>query len=828
MRKILIVGGVAGGATAAARLRRLNEEDEIILFERDEYISFANCGLPYYIGDVIKDRDKLMVQTVKGMSKRFNLDIRNFNEVTGIDRKANTVMVKNTQTGETYTESFDILILSPGAKPIAPPIPGLAESDSIFTLRNIPDTDRIKAEVVNLKPKRAVVVGGGFIGIEMAENLRELGINVTVVEKMNQVLKPLDFEMAQLIHQELNMNGVNLVLGDGVDHFEDKGKKVVLESGMVLDADMVILAIGVVPENGLAKGAGLKLGKRGHIVTTDTYEVFDSESDKPIDNIFAIGDAIEVKDFVDGSQTAIPLAWPANRQGRTVADRINGILFKNEGIQGTSVAKVFNKVFAATGNSAALLKIKGLEFKQIHAHRANHAGYYPGSSNIAMKLVYDPKTLKILGAQAVGQDGTEKRIDVIATAMKLGATIYDLQDLELSYAPPFSAAKDPVNILGYIGQNIEEGVYKAVQWDEIDDLIAKGYYLFDVRSPVEFAAGHVEGSINIELDTFREHLDEIKIDKEHPVYVTCQVGLRAYQAIRILKEKGYTKLYNLAGGYNTYKAGHYKLADLNFDVDETPGESQPSKMAVTEGAQAKVVDVTGLQCPGPLMATYEAINQVKEGELVKTIATDCGFVQDIECWCKTNGHELISQESKDGAYISTIRKGNDVKSKCHLTTAPEGQKNATMVVFDGQLDKALAAMIIAQGAAAQGKDVTLFFTFWGLNILRKPKAPKVKKNMIEKMFGVMMPKGARRLPLSNMNMFGIGSAMIKSIMRKKNVDDIETMIAKAQKAGVRFIACTMSMELMGIKKEELIDGIEYAGVGTYIASNENVGTTLFI
>ena len=819
MKKILIVGGVAGGATAAARLRRLSEEDEIILFERDEYISFANCGLPYYIGDVIKDRSKLLVQTVAGMSKRFNLDIRNFSEVVSIDRAGSTVEVKNTKTGETYTETFDHLILSPGAKPIAPPIPGLAEADSIFTLRNVADTDKIKAEVTERSPKRAVVVGGGFIGIEMVENLRELGINVTLVEKLNQVLKPLDYEMAQIIHQELNAHGVNVILGDGVDHFEDAGKKVVLESGMKLDADMVILAIGVAPENKLAKDAGLKLGTRGHIVTTETYEVMDGANGEVIKNIYAIGDAIEVRDFVDGSQTAVPLAWPANRQGRTVADHINGIPFKNHGIQGTSVAKVFNKVFATTGNNVGQLRAKGLPFQQIHAHRGNHAGYYPDSTNIALKLIYDPKTLKVLGAQAVGQEGTEKRIDVIASVMKMGGTIYDLQDMELSYAPPFSAAKDPVNILGYIAQNIDEGVYK----------IAGGGYLLDVRTPVEFGAGHVEGSHNLELDTLRDHIDEIPVGKDEPLYITCQVGLRGYLAIRILEDHGFTNLYNLAGGYNTYKAGHYKLAEPNFDVEGSKlGEPEAPEGAKADVNPVKTVDVTGLQCPGPLMATYKAVSEVKEGELVQTIATDFGFVQDVECWCKTNGHTLISQETRGNKYIATIRKGGGA-SACGLAAAdPAVQKNATMVVFDGELDKAIAAMIIAQGAAAQGKDVTLFFTFWGLNVLRKPKAPKVKKNRIEKMFGLMMPKGARRLPLSKMNMFGIGPAMIKSIMKKKNVDDIETMIHKAQDAGVRFIACTMSMELMGIKKEELIDGIEYAGVGTYIASNENVGTTLFI
>lgn len=829
MKKILIVGGVAGGATAAARLRRLSEEDEIILFERDEYISFANCGLPYYIGDVIKDRSKLLVQTVAGMSKRFNLDIRNFSEVVAVDRANSTVEVKNTKTGETYTETFDHLILSPGAKPIAPPIPGLAEADSIFTLRNVADTDKIKAEVVDRAPKRAVVVGGGFIGIEMVENLRDLGINVTLVEKLNQVLKPLDFEMAQIIHQELNAHGVNVILGDGVDHFEDAGKKVVLESGMKLDADMVILAIGVAPENKLAKDAGLKLGPRGHIVTTETYEVMDGESGEVIKNIYAIGDAIEVRDFVDGSQTAVPLAWPANRQGRTVADHINGIPFKNYGIQGTSVAKVFNKVFATTGNNVGQLKAKGLPFQQVHAHRGNHAGYYPESTNIALKLIYDPQTLKILGAQAVGQEGTEKRIDVIASVMKMGGTIYDLQDMELSYAPPFSAAKDPVNILGYIAQNIDEGVYKTVEWDEIDDIIAKGGYLLDVRTPVEFGAGHVEGSHNLELDTLRDHIDDIPVAKDEPFYITCQVGLRGYLAIRILEDHGFTNLYNLAGGYNTYKTGRYQLAKPNFDVEEAqPGEPEAPKGAKADVNPIKTVDVTGLQCPGPLMATYKAVSEVADGELVQTIATDCGFVQDVECWCKTNGHTLISQETRGNKYIATIRKGGGASACGLAAAAPVSQKNATMVVFDGELDKAIAAMIIAQGAAAQGKDVTLFFTFWGLNVLRKPKAPKVKKNLIEKMFGLMMPKGARRLPLSRMNMLGMGPAMIKSIMKKKNVDDIETMIHKAQDAGVRFIACTMSMELMGIKKEELIDGIEYAGVGTYIASNENVGTTLFI
>lgn len=566
MKKILIVGGVAGGATAAARLRRLSEEDQIILFERDEYISFANCGLPYYIGDVITDRQKLLVQTVGGMSKRFNLDIRNFSEVTAIDPDQKTVTVKNHQTGASYTESYDKLILSPGAKPIAPPIPGLAEAKNILTLRNIPDTDKIKAVVDSGQVSRAVVIGGGFIGVEMAENLQELGINVTLVEKMNQVLKPLDFEMAQLVHQEINANGVNLILEDGVDHFQNEGHEVVLESGQVLKADLVILAIGVVPENALAKQANLKVGPRGHIVTTPNYEVFNGENDAVNPDIFAIGDAVEVVDFVSKTPTAIPLAWPANRQGRLVADYINGKKIANVGIQGTAVAKVFNQTIAATGNNAALLDLKKIPYQVVVAHRSNHAGYYPNATNIALKLLYDPQTLKILGAQAVGQEGTEKRIDVIATAMKLGATVLDLQDFELSYAPPFSSAKDPVNILGYIAENIIDGVYQTVQWHEIDQIIAAGGFLLDVRSPMEVRAGGIKGAVNIELDSLRDRIGEIPIDKDAPIYVSCQVGQRAYLAIRILKGHGFTNIYNLAGGYSTYKTAHYQLAALQFET----------------------------------------------------------------------------------------------------------------------------------------------------------------------------------------------------------------------------------------------------------------------
>ncbi len=559
MKKIVIIGGVAGGATAAARLRRLNEHDQIIMFERDEYISFANCGLPYYIGNVITDREDLLVQTVEGMSERFNLDIRNFSEVVDINRNDKKVTVRKVLTNEIYEESYDVLVLSPGAKPIQPPIEGLKESKNLYVLRNIADTDAIYNAIEKTQPKTAVVVGGGFIGVEMAENLTERGIKVTIVEKMPQVLAPLDFEMAQLVHQELNKNGVNLVLGDGLLKFSEEGKKIHLESGNIIDTDLIILSIGVVPENTLAKKANVLIGPRGHIVTNSKLQVMDAETQEVVDGFYALGDAIQVKDFVTKGDTAIALAWPANRQARLVADIINGKDVEYKGSLGTSVLKVFNLTVAATGNNQRLLEMKKIPFQAIHAHRNNHASYYPNATNISLKLLYNPETLEILGAQAIGEEGTEKRIDVIATSIKAGLKVTHLSDLELAYAPPFSSAKDPVNILGYIAENMVDGAYKVAYPSQVEDFIKQNALFLDVRTPEEFEEGSIQGSINIEVDNLRQRLSEIKVAKDTPIVVNCYVGLRAYLAIMILRSHGYTNLYNLSGGYRTYSAYNYKL-----------------------------------------------------------------------------------------------------------------------------------------------------------------------------------------------------------------------------------------------------------------------------
>ena len=824
MAKILIIGGVAGGATAAARLRRLNEQDEIILFERDECISFANCGLPYYIGDVITDRNKLFVQTVPGMSKRFNLDIRNFSEVVSIDKENKKVTVKDIKKDELYEETFDKLVISTGAKPIRPRIEGMDEAKNLFVLRNIPDTDAIKNFITSGNIKTATVIGGGFIGVEMAENLSEIGVNVHLIEMMPQVLAPFDFEMAQIMHSELNLHGINLILDDGLNKFEDNGNAIVLQSGKRINTDMTILSIGVAPESAIAKNAGFALNPRGFISTGESFNVIDAKTGKENPDIYAIGDVIEVDDFVTGDKISVPLAWGANRQGRLVADRINGFEISSSRIQGTAVVKVFGLTGAVTGKNEAYLKANKIPYTAVHAHRANHASYYPGPSNIAMKLLFDPKSGKVLGAQAVGKEGTEKRIDVIATAMKLGATVENLADLELSYAPPYSSAKDPVNILGYIAGNVRQGVYKVVHWNEIDNIVAKGGYLLDVRTPVEFSTGHIEGSVNIEVDELRSRLNEIKLPKDAPIYVTCQVGLRGYLAIKILAGNGYTNLYNLSGGYSTYKTGGYMINKPKTAAK--PTEADDSQKLKTS-AEITEIDVSGLQCPGPLMTMYKAVSAAKEGERIRIISTEAGFANDVENWCSTNGHTLVSLMSEGGKYIATVEKGKE-QPQNECLTGVGGHRNATMVVFSGEMDKVLASLIIAQGAVAQGKKVTMFFTFWGLNALRKAEKVNVGKNSTEKMFGSMMPRGAGKLPLSNMNMMGMGKNMIEKIMKEKNVDDLPTMMKKVKEMGVRFIACTMSMDLMGIKKEELIDDIEYAGVASYIAANEDAGTTLFI
>lgn len=646
-QKVIIVGGVAGGATAAARLRRVSEEVEIILVERGEHISFANCGLPYYIGETIKDRNKLLVQTVKGMSERFNLDIRNLSEVVSINPDNKMVTIKNLQSGEVYDEKYDKLLLSPGARPIVPPILGLNENPSLFTLRNIPDTDQIKNFVDNNNPKSAVVIGGGFIGIEMTENLVDRGLKVTLIEMANQIMAPIDFEMASILQTHIKEKGVNLILENGVQSFADEGKKVVLSDGTEIQTDMTILSIGVRPENELAKTAGLSLGERGGIIVNEFLQTSNED-------IYAVGDAVEVVDYISGTKAMIPLAGPANRQGRIAANNMMGKREKYQGTLGTSIAKVFDLTVAATGNNEKILKRLGKNYEVVHIHPNSHAGYYPGAAPISFKLIFDKETGKIFGAQAVGADGVDKRIDVIATAIKGGLTVEDLTNLELSYAPPYSSSKDPVNMAGYVATNIMEGELEHIQWHEVDQIVAQGGLLIDVREPMEREFGFIKGSINISLNDLRNKLNEIP--KNKTVYVSCQVGLRGYLASCILKNNGYS-VKNVDGGWKTYSTVYGN--NINKIVETKTNDLGETEGIVKNSNEIKVdsiVDVSGLTCPMPIVKLKKGIDSLESGQVIELYVTDRGFLNDLPAWLKNTGHTLLKTEQDEKLIKFWIKK----------------------------------------------------------------------------------------------------------------------------------------------------------------------------
>ena len=824
-KKIVIIGGVAGGATTAARLRRLDEFAEIILFERGEFISFANCGLPYYIGGVITSRDALVVQTPEGMHQNFNIDVRVFSDVIGMDTKTKTLKVKNLKTGKTYEESYDKAVISTGAQPIMPPIPGINEAKNLFKLRNIPDMDEIISFIDENKPKKAVVIGGGFIGIEMMENLAHLGLQVTLVEMAPQVMGMFDYEMAQIIHQTIVDNHVSLVLSDGVKSFEQEGKKIVLQSGTVLLTDLIIFAIGVRPDNSLAKAADLELTKRGSIKVNEHLQTSNKD-------VYAIGDVIDVTNLVTNQAMSAALAGPANKQGRFVANHICGIEDSYPGTLATSAAKIFNINVGSVGVNELTLKKLELPFKSIHIHPMNHASYYPGAETINFKVLYNPETYEIYGAQAIGGEGIDKRIDVMATAIYAKMKVTDLKNLDLTYAPPFSSAKDPVNMIGFVADNIKNGLVSTVTWQEMQELASKGSYILDVREEAEYILDYLPGSKNIPLSVLRTRLTEIPKDQE--IYVYCAVGIRGYAASRVLEQNGY-HVKNLDGGFKSYSCvfDHEgqeicftQTNDFGVPVVNTIKQEEAIPV-VKESKITLTIDACGLQCPGPIVQVYKNMSSLVDGNVLEVKATDPGFKKDIKTWADRTGNTLLNLTQDDNMIIAHIQKGTNKQIKKDFEVQ-ENKNGTTIVVFSQDLDKAIAAFIIASGAKSMGKDVSLFFTFWGLNILRKSKKVRVKKTFIEKMFGKMMPRGVKKLPISNMNMLGMGPKMIKSIMKKKNVDSLQTLMSSAMDMGVKITACAMSMDIMGIKREELIDGIEVAGVATYLGDTQDANHNLFI
>ncbi|MFO8002031.1 MAG: FAD-dependent oxidoreductase [Marinilabilia sp.] len=826
--KYVIVGGVAGGATTAARLRRIDEKAEIVMLEKGPHISYANCGLPYYIGGVITDRDKLLVQTPESFGARFNIDVRIYSEVTGIDSEKQFVKIKDHKSGKEYDETYGKLVLSPGAKPIKPPIPGI-DHKNIFTLRNVDDTDCIKNFVDSEKPASAVVVGAGFIGLEMAENLHKRGVKVTIVEAAPQVMNMMDPEMAALLHQHFKEQEVGLYLQDAVKNFRNNGDVVgiTLASGKNLNADCVVLSIGVKPDVSLAEKAGLKIGNKGGIVVNDYLQT-------SAGNIYAVGDAIEFPHPLTGESSLAFLAGPANKQGRILADNmVYGHKRKYRGSIGTAIAKVFDMTAGTTGLSDKALAQAGVRHQSTIVNAGSHAGYYPGSTNMVLKISFNPEDGRLLGGQIVGYEGVDKRLDMLATVIKENGTIYDLQEVEHAYAPPFSSAKDPVNQAGYNAENIMKDLFRPLSPYQFHEWDHSGSCLLDVRTPDEHALNAIEGSVNIELDALRERLEELPRDKN--IYIFCGVGLRGYVATRILKQNGFEKVYNLSGGLKVYQAA---ISDQNNPLNFSNAQNAIPLQEDVAGHMPQIspdmmqVDACGLQCPGPILKLKEEIAKIEAGQEMQVKATDPGFYGDVASWCKVTGHTLVGRKKKGPEITAVIRKKNG--DETGLAQMTEGVRsidrgdNKTLIVFSDDLDRALASFVIANGAASMGKKVTMFFTFWGLNVIKRQEKPQTRKTMMDRMFALMMPGHAGKLSLSNMNMGGIGRNMMKKRMKSKNVDALEVMINNAIGNNIQMIACQMSMDVMGVHSEELIDGVKIGGVANYLEEAEASNLNLFI
>ncbi|MGM9731534.1 MAG: FAD-dependent oxidoreductase [Prevotella sp.] len=822
-KKYIIVGGVAGGATAAARIRRMTEDAEIILFDKGAYISYANCGLPYYIGGVIDERDRLFVQTPEAFGKRFNIDVRTLSEVTAIDTAAKQVTI-HTADGKDYTETYDKLLLSPGASPVVPPLQGI-DSEGIFTLRNVNDTDRIKAYMNSHQVKRAVIVGGGFIGLEMAENLNHAGAQVAVVEMADQVMSPIDYSMASLVHDHLQQQNVKLYLKQAVEGFSREGEELTVhfKSGIRLKADMVLLSIGVRAETRLAQAAGLRLGEMRGIWVDEYLQTSD-------ENIYAVGDAIEFPHPITGKPWLNFLAGPANRQARIVADNmVLGNKEKYEGAIGTAIAKVFDLTVALTGLPAKRLKQMDIPYLSATIHNGAHAGYYPGSLQMDIKITFSPENGKLYGAQIVGYDGVDKRIDEYAMAIKNGATVRDLTRLEHAYAPPFSSAKDPVAISGYVAGNILTDKMTPLYWRELKEEDITKVTLVDVRTPDEYALGTISGAVNIPLDDMRERLSEIPNDR--PVWLFCGVGLRGYLASNILKANGYKVVRNLIGGLKTYKAATATI-ETPDGFDETDkmsseiAEGQTENSSCAAGSSVVKVDACGIQCPGPIMKMKQAMDGLNAGQQLEVRATDAAFPRDAEAWCRTTGNKFLGKRSESGVYIAIIEKTTPCAIEASRPHPHDMGK--TLILFSDDLDKTLATFVLANGAAATGKKVSIFFTFWGLNAIKKAHKPRVKKDIFGRMFGWMLPKDSSKLALSKMNMMGIGAKMMRYLMEKKGVDSLESLRQQAIDNGVEFIACQMSMDVMGVNREELLDNVTIGGVASYMERADQANVNLFI
>lgn len=854
--KTVIIGGVAAGAGAAARLRRLDEQREIILIERGKSISYANCGLPYHLGGVIPDRERLLVIQPEKFAARFRVDVRTEHEVLEIDRKQKLLKIRSSD-GTEYTESYDKLLLATGSVPVDDGTFSGKENPRVLHLWTLADMDRVM-ERLKEGAKRAIIVGAGFVGLETAENLKARGLEVTILQRGNHVLPTLDPEMASSLTEELLHAGIQIRFGCKVRRYQDLGNSVRVElenpEGESLEADLVIVSTGVRPNSDLAKKAGLACGERGHVSVDEHLRTSDPD-------IYAAGDVVEITDSLSGEKTAVPLAGPANRQGRIAADNLAGItdsVYRRS--LGTSTLKAGRLTAASVGITETRLKAMGRPFRKIYLHPSSNASYYPGAARLDIKLIFEEDG-SILGAQIVGMKGADKRIDAIAQAMRNGLKAPQLGELELAYAPPYNSAKDPVNFAGFIAENVLTGRSDVVYPDSIpgDALI------LDVREPEENALGTLPGAINIPLEQLRDRLGEL--DAARLTVTFCQVGLRGYLAERILKQHGF-RAANLSGGWITWKMFHpEKSLPSQISLPSQPQSSpalrgksgvapephEGEKEGVTEGSSVSrtevlTLDVRSLPCPGPVVKLKAAMNGSAPGTAVHVLASP-SFEGDLIQWAKSGNFELrnllrkeewmeadvlkpLAGDSSSGngsgaPYGNPVGEGSSGVS-CRMPGRKAPAQSAAIVLFSNDYDKAMAAMILANAFAAAGMKVGVFFTFWGLSVLKKNPEPPLRKTLMGKLFGFMLPCGAEKLALSKMNMMGFGTQMMKDLMKQKKVMSLPELIRSARESGVRFIACEMAMDVMGISREELIEVDEVAGAATFAALAGENGPTLFI
>lgn len=809
MAKFVIIGGVAAGAAAAARLRRLDENCEILLLEKGSEISYANCGLPYYLGRVIPERENLLVMSPEKFSSWLNVDVRIRHEVTAIDR-ANHQVVCQTPEGEKRF-AYDKLLIASGAVPQG----GNHQSSRVLPLWTIQQMDQLEQQLT--QARHVVVVGAGFVGLEVAENLRKRQIKVTLIQRGSHPLPTMDQEMTGQLVDALADEQIHFLADTVVEAYADQenGVALKLSGGQTLQADLVIESIGVRPNSILAQNAGLNCGPRGHISVNSQLQTSDPD-------IYAAGDVVEVTDPVFGGNIAIPLAGPAARQGRIAAANLLGGSLSYPGSIGTNVVKVGYLTAGGVGYTESRLQALGKAYRKIYLHPASNASYYPGGGRLTMKLLFGHDG-QIYGAQIVGAKGVDKRIDTIAQAMQNKLTAPELGTLELAYAPPYSSAKDPVNFAGFIAENVLAGLSDPVY----PDAIPEDAQVLDVREEAEHQLGAIPGAVNIPLGALRGRLQEL--DRNKLIVCCCQVGLRGYLAERVLKQNHF-RAANLSGGYLTWKMFHHQPKTV-IEPAEKPSAADGTAVSAVPSGTAIPLDVRTLACPGPVMRLKKAMDNAAPGTAVHLLAA-ATFENDLRNWARGAGC-VVQNFVRNGEELSAeVIKGNGDNDTA-AGTAVAGQRgrmphSVAIVLFSNDLDKALAAMILANGLAAAGAKVGIFFTFWGLSVLRKNPSPAVQKNLISKMFGFMLPRGAKKLALSKMHMMGMGTEMMKNVMKSKHVLSLPELMESARQSGVRFIACDMAMDLMGITREELIEVDEIAGVATYAELARNSNNTLFI